>query len=116
MRKRRKTIWDDDPLKDALKKSDTNPPPGKLPDIKFCDKCKKVVPDNEIHYYEPNAFHNGYYSHQYYSYENIAPRSSGMNCCMSNVLKYCGSIVEPADWEYFFYVTWGVKVDVDLDD
>ncbi len=111
------SIWDEDPFKDSRKKSDTDPPPGILPTIKFCDKCKRIVPDNEIEYYEPNAWHNGYYSHQYQSYENIASYSPGsLNCCMQNVLKYCGSIVEPTEWEYFFYVTWGVKVEVNLDD
>ncbi len=85
------------------------PSPTCKPEILFCDKCHKVAPEDQVVYYEPNSFHNGFYSHQYYSYENIAPPSDGMNACLANVLIYCGNIIEPTAEEYFMWITCPMK-------
>ncbi len=79
------------------------------PSILFCDKCHKVVPEDQVKYYAPNSFHNGFYSHTYERYQNLAPPSSGLNACMGMAWVYCGNIVEPTAEEYFMYVTCPMK-------
>lgn len=75
------------------------------PHILFCDKCLKVVPEEQIVYYEPNSWHKGYYAHQYEEYVNLNGPSGGMNFCGGYQTKYCGVIREPTQEEFFMYET-----------
>jgi len=76
------------------------------PQINFCDKCHKVVPEEQITYYEPNSFcKEARYVHQYKKYVNLNGPSGGMNFCGGYETQYCGNIREPSQEEYFIYVT-----------
>jgi hypothetical protein len=79
------------------------------PEISYCEKCNKIVPEDQVKFYSPNSFHKGYYLHQFESYQNIAPPSDGMNACLAMVNTYCGNIREATTEEYFVHITCSPK-------
>jgi hypothetical protein len=98
--------FDFQPLKIEIKRAPEPEKPSNL----FCDKCCKIVPAEQIKYNHANAFvAEGFWSHTYQAYVNLASPSSGMNCCMGYEWVYCGNVREPTAEEYFMYVTCPMK-------
>jgi len=78
--------------------------------MNFCDKCHKIISDEEIVHYEANAFcDQDRYVHQYQEYVNLNGPSDGFNFCGGLVTQYCGNIREPSEEEYFMYITCQMK-------
>lgn len=76
--------------------------------MNFCDKCNKIVPDEEVKEFIPNS---GKFTHIYTqlvnAYKGQMPGVIG--CCLVEETIFCGSIREPSDQEYFIYETLNVR-------
>lgn len=89
--------------------------------MNFCNKCKKVVPDDEIldfaSFVKPGLMGTSCKTtkiHRYQTYTNkvTSPYKSDMiGSCLVKETIYCGSIIEPSAEEYFIYITCGIRED-----
>lgn len=69
--------------------------------MNFCDKCLKLVPDNEV------KMHFGQVKHVFFQTVNAYKnqRSGTIGYLARDEKVVCGNVREPTEYEYFMYET-----------